>query len=63
MYNAQVRAAETMKTEGSAFIIRPRQPLQIGRMENNPDKVQQVYEQGRADAKTAMARLRTWLAE
>ncbi len=63
MYNVQVRAVADMEADGSAFVIRPQQPLTIGRMEHDPDKVQQAYEQGRADAQAAMADLQAWLAQ
>lgn len=62
MYNAQVELAERLAEEGSVFLIRPESPLEIGRMEKDPEKVQQVYERGCADARAAMARLKEWLA-
>jgi len=62
MYNEQVSAVAKMEQEGSAFVIRPQEPLIIGRLENDPDKVQQVYERGRADAQAALERLQAWLA-
>lgn len=63
MYNAQAELVERLEQEGSAFVIRPSEPLEIGRLENDPDKVQQVYDRGRADAEAAMERLKGWLAE
>lgn len=61
MYNAQLGQVEQMAGEGSAFIIRPAQPLEIGRLESDPGKVQQVYDQGCADARAAMPELLCWL--
>ena len=63
MYNGQTALAEALAAEGSVFLIRPETPLEIGRLENDPEKVQAVYDQGCADAHAAMARLRTWLEQ
>lgn len=62
MYNRQCGEVAQAEAEGRAFVIRPAQPLEIGRLENDPDKVQQVYDAGRADGLAAVDRLRTWLA-
>ena len=35
--------------EGGVFIIRPDTPLNIGRLEKDPEKMQKVYDIGRAD--------------
>lgn len=63
MYNAQMALAERLAAEGSVFLIRPETPLEIGRLESDPEKVQQVYDRGCADARAAMARLRSWLEQ
>lgn len=60
-YNAQQARAEELAKQGSAFLIRPSVPLDIGRMEKDPEKVQKVYDQGRRDAETALNALKTWL--
>ena len=60
-YNAQLETVRELAAEGSAFVIRPSQPLQIGRMERDPEKVQQVYDRGRADAQAALPELLKWL--
>lgn len=62
MYNAQVALVEKLEQEGSVFVIRPDSPLEIGRLESNPEKVQQVYDRGCADARAAIDRLKAWLA-
>lgn len=61
MYNGQVALVERLAREGSAFVIRPSAPLEVGRMENDPEKVQQAYERGRADAEAALGSLKSWL--
>lgn len=61
MYNAQAEHVAALENDGSAFVIRPEQPLTIGRLERNVDKVQHVYDQGRADAEKALPALHTFL--
>lgn len=61
MYNAQLAQVEAQARTGEAFVIRPSAPLEIGRLENDPEKVQQVYDRGRADAEAALPALLAWL--
>lgn len=61
MYNQQVAQVEALEKAGEVFVIRPGAPLEIGRLENDPEKVQQVYDRGRADAQTALRPLKEWL--
>lgn len=63
MYNRQLEEVSRLEAEGSVFVIRPSEPLDIGRLEKDPEKVQQVYDRGRADALTAMDALNHWLNE
>ena len=63
MYNEQLAQIGQMEAEGSVFVIRPAKPLEIGRLESDPEKVQHVYEQGCADARAALAALRAWLEQ
>ena len=44
-------------------VIRPEKPLEIGRLESDPEKVQRVYEQGCTDARAALAALKAWLEQ
>lgn len=61
MYNAQLAEVEKQAKEGSAFLIRPSAPLEIGRLERDPAKVQRVYDQGCADARSALKSLKDWM--
>lgn len=63
MYNEQLAQIGQMEAEGSVFVIRPEKPLEIGRLESDPEKVQHVYEQGCADARAALAALKAWLEQ
>ena len=45
------------------FVIRPSEPLTIGRMEHDPERVRAVYDIGVADAEREIEKLKNWLAE
>ncbi len=47
MYNSQLDYVEAEVEAGRAFVIAPAQPLPIGRVEMNPDKMRRVYAIGR----------------
>lgn len=61
-YNTQQARAEELAAQGSAFLIRPSVPLDISRMEKDPNKVQKVYDQGRTDSERSLAALQEWLS-
>ncbi len=60
LYNRSVKQIETLEAEGKIFVIRPSQPLNIGRMEANPEKLQRVYEIGCKDAEEQLEAMLTW---
>lgn len=60
-YNQTVAKIKMLERSGSVFVIRPQQTLEIGRLENDAEKVQQIYDIGRADALNALAELRRWM--
>ena len=61
MYNSTVERIAEHEKAGNTFVIRPSEPLNIGRLENDPEKVQKVYDIGRADAEKHMDSLLRWL--
>ena len=60
-YNRATAQIREMERSNIVFIIRPEQSLAIGRMEKDPENVQRVYDQGRADALKALPSLKKWL--
>lgn len=50
-YNETVDYLEKEEKSGNTIIIRPQTPLEVGRVERNPEKLQKLYEQGYTDAK------------
>lgn len=50
-YNDTIAYIEEQEALGNTFIIRPEVPLEVDRIEKNPDKLQVLYDQGYEDAK------------
>jgi O-6-methylguanine DNA methyltransferase len=59
--NTQQRISELEK-EGSVFVIRPSKPLEIERLEKNPEVIERVYNIGKTDGEKYAKRLIKWLA-
>lgn len=62
-YNQQAATVKMLERSGNVFIIRPEKALEIGRLETDPEKVQEIYNIGRADAEKAMEALRKWMGD
>lgn len=50
MYNREIEELKVREADGNALVIRPSSPIEIGRIEKDPEKLQAVYDLGRADA-------------
>lgn len=61
-YNETVGRIGELEKQGSIFVIRPEEPLNVGRMEKNPENVQRAYDVGYANAKQCMEPLLAWLS-
>ena len=51
LYNEQLDLVERLEDEGKIVVIRPEEPIVVGRMETNTKKLTDLYEQGYACAK------------
>ncbi len=63
MYNSAVEQLQAWEADGRAFVIRPSQPIKIGRIETNPDRLQAVYDLGIADCERIIPRLLEYLGK
>lgn len=63
MYNAQLDYVGSQAEEGNTFVIPPAEPLPIGRIEMNPEKIKLVYRMGREACRSALPELRRFLGE
>ena len=46
IYNSQVELVEKMEAQGSAIVIRPERPIEVGRMERDINKLHALYQEG-----------------
>lgn len=53
-YNRSIEELKKLEKEGRVSIIRPSEPIEINRMEKDPEKLQAVYELGRRDGKVSL---------
>lgn len=63
MYNAQLDYVGSQVEAGNTFVIAPAEPLPIGRIEMNPEKMKRVYRMGREACRSALPELRRFLGE
>jgi len=57
-YNRQVQRAEQLEREGRALIIRPLDTIDVSRVEQSPDKLLALYDEGHREGTAAVAKLR-----
>ncbi len=62
MYNSSVDELNKWEKQGRAFVIRPSSPIEIGKMEKNPDKLQAVYNLGKSDTLKQLDNLKEYLS-
>jgi predicted patatin/cPLA2 family phospholipase len=62
-YNGTLASISEREQSGAAFVIRPQQPMAVGRMERDPAKLDALYLQGYEDAKKSMPSLLTWMEQ
>ena len=60
-YNAQAADVAQLEREGKVFVIRPKEALNIRRLEKDPDELARVHRIGLLDGEAAMDALRAYL--
>ena len=63
VYNQTLRYIEERERINAAFVIRPPRKLEIGRIEKDPQKLRQVYNLGRNEAKRLLPEIRRFLGQ
>lgn len=61
-YNENMKQIEKMEKEGKILVIRPEAPLKIGRLENNPEKTQEIYDIGYQDGLKMIDKVKEFLS-
>ncbi|MDO4745931.1 MAG: patatin family protein [Bacillota bacterium] len=62
-YNETVEYIKQREEEGAAFVIRPERPLDIGKIEHDPDKIKGAYEAGRSEGMKTLEAVKQFLAQ
>ena len=60
-YNAALDELQQWRSEGKAFVLRPSEEINIGRVEKDPEKLQAVYDLGRKDTQAQLDQLQEYL--
>lgn len=60
-YNKTIAELEQLEKEGVVFIIRPKGSMNVSRIENNPQKLDDLYEKGIQEAEQIIPELIEWL--
>ena len=60
-YNALVEDIEKMEKEGKIFLIRPKKPSEVKRLEKDSQKMQLLYEEGYHDAEACYEQMLAYL--
>ena len=63
MYNEELDYIAEEEAEGKLFVIRPEQPITVGHVEKDPEKLRLAYEMGRSTAEKCLPELQTFLGE
>ena len=63
VYNRQMEEIAGREARGDAFVIRPPQALNIGRVEKNPEELQRVYDIGRREGLRLLDAVKAFLGE
>lgn len=61
MYNATTAYIRNREAAGAAYVIRPQKPLEVGRVEHDPEKLRAAYEVGRRAGEAHLAGLKRFL--
>ncbi len=61
VYNASLDLVARMERAGSAFVLRPLRPLEVGRMERDLTRLEALYRQGYEETVARMNNLEAWL--
>jgi predicted patatin/cPLA2 family phospholipase len=61
VYNRTLDQLAILEKEGKAFVIRPRKPIPVSRLENNPQALIRVYNDTINEARSVLPELKRWL--
>ena len=54
VYNSETERLKALEKEGKVYVLRPEKPLEVGKTEKDPERLQAVYDEGRRLALTKL---------
>ena len=60
-YNSILEEIEEFDAKGEIVLVRPSKELHLGRIESNPDRLQEMYDLGIGDAKSLLSRIKEFI--
>ena len=61
VYNQTLAYIEEQEKQGKLFVIRPKEKLQIGKVEKDPEKLKEIYDIGRETAMSQISGMKEFL--
>jgi predicted patatin/cPLA2 family phospholipase len=61
-YNAILQEIDELDAKGEIVLVRPSKKIKLGRIESNPDRLQEMYDLGICDAKALLSRIKKYLS-
>lgn len=61
MYNKTLERIEELELEGSVFVIRPSAPIDLPHSKKTPERLQELYNMGKADAEALLTNLKAFI--
>lgn len=62
-YNEKLDEIEQLEKEGKVFVIQPKKPVSVSRIEKDVEKLTALYQDGREDMEFAYRSLHSFLAQ
>ena len=62
-YNTLMEEIDALEAAGKVFVVRPHDPIEIGRFEKNTDKLLDLYNRGRREMRGQLTALRDYLMQ
>ena len=63
MYNRETALVEKLENSGDIIAVRPSRYVNIGRMEKNIDRIEEMYQLGRNDAEEKLKKIIEFLGK
>ena len=63
MYNEELEYIEQQEQEGKVLVLRPSKTIKVKKMEQNLDRVKEMYELGRSDAENMLEKIRKFVGK